>query len=66
MMSPPPILVTCKECGYKRVFAPKGDAIIPWSYNKEFCSKCKSKNIDVSYDVSLISKLLFVLFDESH
>jgi len=58
MMNPPPVLVTCKECSYQRVFAPKGDAIIPWTYNKDFCTKCKSKNIDVSYNVPIFKLLL--------
>ena len=42
MIKPSPIKVTCKDCGYQKLFAPKSDALMPGEYNSEFCSKCGS------------------------
>ncbi len=60
-MKPTPILVTCKDCGVQKLFAPKSDAIMPGEYNSEFCTKCGSYNIEVKNKISLIDKLFIAL-----
>ena len=58
MIKPSPIKVACKDCGFKKLFAPKSDALIKGHYNREFCTQCKSKNIMVISELSIIDRLL--------
>jgi Zn finger protein HypA/HybF involved in hydrogenase expression len=62
MIKPTPIKVTCQDCGFQKVFAPRSDAIMPGGYNRECCSKCGSKNIKVKDQVSIIDKIFGGLF----
>lgn len=58
MIKPSPIKVACKDCGFKKLFTPKSDAFIKAQYNREFCSQCKSTNIMVISELSIIDRLL--------
>ena len=58
MIKPTPIKVICHDCGFKKVFAPKSDVIMPGEYNQEFCTKCRSLNIKVTTEVSIFNQIL--------
>lgn len=62
MIKPAPIKVTCKDCGFQKLFAPRSDALMPGEYNRQFCSKCGSENIDVKNEISIIDKLFGGVF----
>jgi len=58
MIKPTPIKVTCKDCGFKKVFAPKSDVIMSGEYNRESCTKYGSLNINVTTELSIVDELL--------
>jgi hypothetical protein len=43
-IKPSPISVHCKQCGWKRTYAPISDALI--EYKPDVCPKCEGKELE--------------------
>ena len=66
MIKPTPYVLKCESCGYKKFFAPKSDALMPWEVPFNVCPKCGSDNIKQTVVNPLLESIisLFCLKNE--
>ena len=58
MIKPKPFKLTCSDCGYSKIFAPRSDALLPHERPFSVCPKCQAAKIERTLVDSLTALLL--------